>query len=69
MTTNGYLVAGGKMFITHDAGRTWPETRSIQQLNSEAGTPEFLSIRFSDKKHGYVIGSGFQACRYDGTLS
>jgi photosystem II stability/assembly factor-like uncharacterized protein len=54
---NGYLVAGRKMFITRDAGRTWQETRIYRTGDFAAGTPEFLSIRFSDKNHGYVIGS------------
>ena len=54
---NGYLVAGRKMFITRDAGRTWQETRIYRSGAFGAGSPEFLSIRFSDKKHGYVVGS------------
>lgn len=54
---NGYLVAGRKMFITRDAGRSWQETRIFRAGEFGAGTPEFLSIRFSDKKRGYVVGS------------
>ncbi len=54
---NGYLVAGRKMFITRDAGRTWQETRIYRSGAFGAGSPEFLSIRFSDKKHGYAVGS------------
>ena len=54
---NGYLVAGRKMFITRDAGRTWQETRIYRAGEFGRLTPEFLSIRFSDKKHGYAIGS------------
>ncbi|MFN0279564.1 MAG: YCF48-related protein [Pyrinomonadaceae bacterium] len=54
---NGYLVAGRKMFITRDAGRNWQETRIARTGDFGSGTPEFLSIRFSDKKHGYVVGS------------
>jgi len=54
---NGYLVAGRKLFLTRDAGRTWRETRIFRSGDFGAGTPEFLSIRFSDKKRGYVIGS------------
>ena len=54
---NGYLVAGRKMFVTRDAGRTWQETRIFRTGEFGTGTPEFLSIRFSDKKRGYVIGS------------
>ena len=54
---NGYLVAGRKMFITRDAGRTWQDIRIYRSGEFGAGRPEFLSIRFSDKKRGYVIGS------------
>ena len=54
---NGYLVAGRKMFITHDGGKTWQETRIYRSGEFGTGRPEFLSIRFSDKKRGYVIGS------------
>lgn len=60
---NGYLVAGRKMFITRDAGRTWQETRIFRAGDFGAGTPEFLSIRFSDKKRGYVIGSVMRRVR------
>jgi len=54
---NGYLVAGRKMFITHDSGKTWRETVIFKPGDFRSGTPEFLSIRFADKKYGYVIGS------------
>lgn len=54
---NGYLVAGRKMFITNDAGRTWSETRLYRQNEFKNLTPEFLSIRFADKKRGIAIGS------------
>lgn len=54
---NGYLVAGKKMFITTDAGRTWQETRIFRAGDLGGGTPEFLSIRFADKKRGFAIGS------------
>lgn len=54
---NGYLVAGRKMYVTRDAGRSWQEIRIYKSGDFGAARPEFLSIRFSDKKHGYVIGS------------
>ncbi len=54
---NGYLVAGRKMFVTRDAGRSWQEIRIYRTGEFGAGRPEFLSIRFSDKKRGYVVGS------------
>jgi len=54
---NGYLVAGKKMFITNDAGTSWRETVIYHPGDFKNGTPEFLSIRFADRKRGLVIGS------------
>jgi photosystem II stability/assembly factor-like uncharacterized protein len=54
---NGYLVAGRKMFLTNDGGTTWRETVIYKPGDFRNGTPEFLSIRFADKRYGYVIGS------------
>jgi photosystem II stability/assembly factor-like uncharacterized protein len=54
---NGYLVAGRKMFLTADGGLTWRETVIYKPGDFPNGTPEFLSIRFADKRYGYVIGS------------
>ncbi len=54
---NGYLVAGKKLFITKDAGRNWSETRIYKLTDFKNVAPEFLSIRFADKKRGIVIGS------------
>lgn len=54
---NGHLVAGKKMFVTHDAGRTWQEIQIYKTGDFRNAVPEFLSIRFSDKKRGFVIGS------------
>lgn len=54
---NGYLVAGKKMFITKDGGRNWQEIKIFKASDFRNGAPEFLSIRFADKKRGIVIGS------------
>ncbi|HEX8288474.1 MAG TPA: YCF48-related protein [Pyrinomonadaceae bacterium] len=54
---NGYLVAGKKMFITRDGGRNWQETQIYKASDFKNVTPEFLSIRFADKKRGVVVGS------------
>jgi photosystem II stability/assembly factor-like uncharacterized protein len=58
---NGYLVAGRKMFITRDSGRTWRETQIYRTGEFGKNVPEFLSIRFADKKRGIVIGSVLNA--------
>lgn len=54
---NGYLVAGKLLFITKDGGQTWQPTRIFREADFPKGAPEFLSIRFADKKRGIVIGS------------
>lgn len=54
---NGYLVAGTDFFITKDGGRSWQKTVIFNQNDFRGTTPEFLSIRFADKKLGFVIGS------------
>ena len=54
---NGYLVAGKKMFITRDGGRSWRETQIYRTGEFGKNSPDFLSIRFADKKRGIVIGS------------
>lgn len=54
---NGYLVAGRKMFLTKDSGQTWQETKIFNQSDFKNLKPEFICIRFSDKKRGLVIGS------------
>ena len=58
---NGYLVAGRKLFITGDAGTSWRETTILPPGILRSGTPSFLSIRFSDKKTGFAIGSVINA--------
>ena len=55
--SDGYLVAGRKMFITKDGGRSWNETSIFQQGTFRPLIPEFLSIRFADRKRGIVVGS------------
>ncbi|MEP6944847.1 MAG: YCF48-related protein [Acidobacteriota bacterium] len=54
---NGYLVAGKLLFITRDGGQTWQPTQIFREADFPKGVPEFLSIRFADKKRGIIIGS------------
>ena len=54
---DGYIVAGRLIFTTSDGGRTWQESRILSEADFKNGTPEFISIRFSDKKRGLAIGS------------
>jgi photosystem II stability/assembly factor-like uncharacterized protein len=53
----GYLLAGSKIFITKDGGKNWRENIVIKRSDFKGLTPEFLSVRFSDKKRGWIVGS------------
>ncbi|MDQ3713358.1 MAG: YCF48-related protein, partial [Acidobacteriota bacterium] len=54
---NGYVVAGKKMFLTDDGGRLWREIKIYDPESFRTAAPEFLSVRFADKKRGLIIGS------------
>jgi len=54
---NGYVVAGKKMFLTDDGGRSWRETKIYKASDFKNLKPEFLSIRYADKKRGLIVGS------------
>lgn len=54
---NGYIVAGKNMFLTNDGGRIWRELKIYNPRDFRNATPEFLSVRFADKKRGIVVGS------------
>lgn len=54
---DGFVVAGRKLFITRDGGQTWQDIRPYRTGEFGSGTPEFLSVKFSDKNRGYIIGS------------
>ena len=54
---NGYVVAGKKFFVTKDGGLSWKELIIHRSADFRDGTPEFLSVRFADKKRGVVVGS------------
>ena len=57
---NGYVVAGKSILVTRDGGRTWAETRIYRDGEFGTAMPDFLSIRFTDKKRGYLVGSLFR---------
>jgi photosystem II stability/assembly factor-like uncharacterized protein len=54
---NGYILAGPKIYISKDKGMSWRETRIFQLSELKGLTPEFLSVRFVDKRRGYIVGS------------
>lgn len=54
---NGYLVAGRKMFVTKDGGLSWREELIVNPNEFRDAIPEFLSIRFNSRKHGFIVGT------------
>lgn len=54
---NGYILVGRRIFITNDGGKSWRENRVLNAGDFVGLTPEFLSIRFADKKRGWIVGS------------
>jgi photosystem II stability/assembly factor-like uncharacterized protein len=54
---NGYILAGRQIFITRDKGKSWRETRVIELAELNNLIPEFLSIRFADRRRGFIVGS------------
>jgi photosystem II stability/assembly factor-like uncharacterized protein len=54
---NGYLLVGHKIYISRDSGNSWRENVVVRSTEYNGLTPEFLSIRFSGKKKGWIVGS------------
>lgn len=54
---NGYLLVGHRIYISKDGGKSWRENIVINASDYKGLTPEFLSVRFSDKKRGWIVGS------------
>lgn len=56
-SSNGFLIAGRTMFKTKDGGSSWQEFVPLESRSFGGGTPDFLSIRFTGKNDGFIIGS------------
>lgn len=54
---NGYLLVGKRIYITNDGGKSWRETRILNMGEFPGQTLDFLSIRFADKRRGWIVGS------------
>lgn len=53
----GFLLAGNAIFVTHDNGTSWTQTRIFLPEEFEGADVELYSVRFSSKKKGWVVGS------------
>jgi photosystem II stability/assembly factor-like uncharacterized protein len=54
---SGFVLAGGSIFATEDAGHTWHEAYKFSATEFDGATPELYSLRFNGKKRGWVVGS------------
>jgi photosystem II stability/assembly factor-like uncharacterized protein len=54
---NGYVLAGRKIYLTKNGGKTWRENIVVNAKDYKTLIPEFLSVRFTDKKRGWIVGS------------
>lgn len=54
---DGYALVGHRIYITKNGGKTWRENVVVSAKNYRGLTPEFLSIRFTDKRRGWIVGS------------
>lgn len=54
---DGYLVAGNRILVTNDSGRTWREARQFSPADFGGAVPELYSVRFASKKKGWLVGS------------
>jgi len=54
---NGFLLAGDTIFATRDSGIRWSESRRFQPEEFNGASVELYSVRFPNKKKGWVVGS------------
>ncbi len=53
----GFVLVGGSIYSTDDAGQTWREAHKFSPAEFADSTPELYSLRFKGKKRGWVVGS------------
>lgn len=54
---NGYVLAGSRIYLSRDGGETWRESKLINAGELKGLTPDFLSVRFTGKRKGWIVGS------------
>lgn len=53
----GYLLAGNRVFSSIDGGLTWREEKILQAETFGKAQPELYSIRFANKRNGWIVGA------------
>lgn len=54
---DGFLLAGNTIFMTRDSGTRWSEARRFLAREFDGANVELYSVRFPNKKRGWVVGS------------
>ncbi len=54
---DGYLLSGNRIFTTETGGESWQESRRFAAADFDGGQPELYSVRFINKKRGWIVGS------------
>lgn len=53
----GYALVGERIFASADGGQIWREEKIFKSDEFGKAKPELYSIRFADKKNGWLVGS------------
>jgi photosystem II stability/assembly factor-like uncharacterized protein len=53
----GFFLAGNSIFITRDNGVTWAQSKLFSPEEFDGADVELYSVRFANKKKGWVVGS------------
>jgi photosystem II stability/assembly factor-like uncharacterized protein len=59
----GFLLAGARIFKTSDGGLTWVENHAFSSTDFGGVQPELYSVRFTNRKKGWVVGSLSRAAK------
>src|SRR5262244_3718975 len=54
---HGFLLAGNTIFSSEDSGTRWTESRRFAPSEVQGASVELYSVRFPNKKRGWVVGS------------
>ena len=53
----GFFLAGNSIFITRDNGASWTQSKIFSPEEFDGADVELYSVRFANKKKGWVVGS------------
>lgn len=64
----GFVLAGGTIFSTSDAGHVWQPSHTFAPVDFRGAEPELYSLRFDGKKRGWVVGSVSRGDRVEDSI-